>query len=48
MFHRTRIKHITNFKIYISNNAIDRSFNTKFLGVMIDSKLKWAANILYI
>ena len=48
MFHRTRIKHITNFKIYISNNAIDRSINTKFLGVIIDNKLNWAAHILYI
>ena len=32
MFHRTRVKHITNFKIHISNNVIDRSMNTKFLG----------------
>ena len=48
MFHRTRIKHITNFKIYISNNAIDRSINTKFLGVIIDNKFNWAAHILYI
>ena len=48
MFHRTRIKHITNIKIYISNNAIDRSFNTKFLRVIIDSKLNWVAHILYI
>ena len=47
MFHRTRVKHITNFKINISNNVIDRSINTKFLGVIIDSKLNWAAHILY-
>ena len=38
------IKHITNFKIYISNNAIDRSINTKFLGVIIDCKLNWVAH----
>ena len=31
MFHRTRIKHITNFKMCINNNAIHRSINTKFL-----------------
>ena len=48
MFHRTRVKHNTNFKINISNNVIDRSMNTKFLGVIIDSKLNWAAHILYI
>ena len=47
MFHRTRVKHITNFKIHISNNVVDRSMNTKFLGVIIDSKLNWAAHILY-
>ena len=28
MFHRTRVKHITNFKIHISNNVVDRSNNT--------------------
>ena len=48
MFHRTRIKHIRNFKIYICNNAIDRLINTKFLGDIIDSKLNWTAHILYI
>ena len=48
MVHRTRIKHITNYKIYISNNAIDRSFNSRFLGVIIDSKLNWSAHILCI
>ena len=46
--HRTRIMHITNFKMYISNNAIDRSINTKFLGVIIDSELNWTAHIFYI
>ena len=48
MFHRARIKHITNFKMYISNNAIDRSVNTKFLGVIIDNKFNWAEHTLYI
>ena len=48
MFHQTRAKHITNFKININNNVIDRSMNIKFLGVIIDSKLNWAAHILYI
>ena len=48
MFHKTGIKRITNFIIYISNNAIDRSINTKFLWVIIDNKLNWAAHIPHI
>ena len=48
MFHRTRIKHNTNIKILITNNIVDHINNTKFLGVIIDSKLNWAAHILYI
>ena len=48
MFHRTRIKHNTNFKILINNNKVDQINNTKFLGLIIDSKLIWAAHILYI
>ena len=42
MFHRTRIKQNTN------NNIVDHINNTKFLGVIIDSKLNWAVHILYI
>ena len=48
MFHRTRIKHNTNFKIIINNDIVDYKNNTKFLGVIIDNKLNWAAHILYI
>ena len=50
MFHRTRIKHNTNFKIIINNDipVVDYKNNTKFLGVIIDNKLNWAAHILYI
>ena len=48
MFHRTRIKHNTNIKILINNNIMDHINNTKFLGVIIDSKLNWTAHILYI
>ena len=48
MFHRTRIKHNTNIKILITNNIVDHINNTKCLGVIIDSKLNWAAHILYI
>ena len=48
MFYRTQIKHNTNIKILINNNIVDHINNTKFLGVIIDSKLNWAAHILYI
>ena len=48
IFHRTRIKHNTNIKILINNNIVDYINNTKFLGVIIDSNLNWAAHILYI
>ena len=48
MFHRIRIKHNTTFKIIINNDIVDHIKNTKFLGIIIDSKLNWAAHILYI
>ena len=34
--------------MYMSNNVIYQSINTKFFGVIIESKLNWAAHILYI
>ena len=37
MFHRKRINHNHNIKIYINKNSIDRANNTKFLGIRIDS-----------
>ena len=48
MVHRTLIKHNTNIKILINNNIVDHINNTKLLWVIIDSKLNWAAHILYI
>ena len=39
MFHRPRIKHNTNIKILINNNILDYINNTKFIGVIINSKL---------
>ena len=48
MFHQTRIKHNTTLKILSNNDIVDRIINTKFLGVIIDRKLNWAAHILYI
>ena len=48
MFHQTRIKLNTYFKILINNNIIDHTNNTKFLGVIIGNKINWAAHIHYI
>ena len=48
MFHRTRIKHNSNFKMLINNNIVAHIYNTKFLEVIIDNKLNWATHILYI
>ena len=48
MFHRTLIKQNTNIKILINNNIVDHINYSKFLGVIIDSKLNWAAHIIYI
>ena len=47
MFHRTRIKHNTNFKIIINNDIVDYKNNTKFLVVIIDNKLNWAMRNMY-
>ena len=47
VFHRARIKSKTG-KISIRNNAIDEVKSTKFLGVIIDDKLKWIEHIQYI
>ena len=44
VFHRARIKSKSR-KILISNNAIDEVKSTKFLGVIIDDKLKWTEHI---
>ena len=44
VFHRARIKSKTG-KISIRNNAIDEVKSTKFLGVIIDDKLKWTEHI---
>ena len=53
MFHRTRIKQkclINNPSVQIQNltSIIDCINNTKFLGVIIDNKLKWLDHITFI
>ena len=47
VFHGARIKSKTG-KISIRNNAIDEIKSTKYLGVIIDDKLKWTEHIQYI
>ena len=32
---------ITNNKVCINNNILERVYSTKFLGVIVDSKLNW-------
>ena len=37
-----------NFSVQINNTNINRVYHTKFLGVIIDSKLKWQNHIMHI
>ena len=48
LFYRTRIKNKTNKQVYINGNNISNTNSTKFLGVIIDSKLNWCEHIQYI
>ena len=47
VFHRTGIKCKTE-KLIIRNNEIAAVKRTKFLGVIIDDKLKWKEHLQYI
>ena len=47
MFHRTRIKHKLR-NITICGTNVSYTKNTKFLGVIIDNKLRWSDHINYI
>ena len=47
MFHRTRIKHKPR-NITICGMNVTYTKNTKFLGVIIDNKLRWSDHINYI
>ena len=49
MFHRTRTKNKTvEDRMHISGKKLVNDNNTKFLGVIIDSKLNWSDHIRYI
>ena len=47
IFHRSRIKN-KNLKITLHNQTIFETNSLKFLGVIIDTNLKWHAHIGYI
>ena len=47
VFHRARRK-IYHEDIILSNNILQQAHYTKFLGIIIDDKLKWANHISYI
>ena len=48
VFHRSRIKHKYTHEVQIKGNIINHVCNTKFLGIIIDSKLNWADHINHI
>ena len=48
VFHRARIKHVNDFVVNIDDKKIDSTLTTKFLGIIIDNKLKWTEHIKYI
>ena len=48
VFHRSRIKHKYTHEVQIKGNIINHVCNTKFLGIIIDSKLNWVDHINHI
>ena len=47
VIHRTRIKHKSR-DVTMCGNSLTCTYNTTFLGVIIDDKLNWSDHILYI
>ena len=47
VFHRARIK-AKDLNVVMQGNNIDCVTTTKYLGVIIDNKLKWTSHILYL
>ena len=46
LFHRTKRDAVV--KIQIDNEEIDRVYQTKFLGVIIDHKIAWKEHVTYV
>ena len=42
-----RSRNISNLDVRINNTAIERVYDTKFLGVQIDAQLSWKKQIEY-
>ena len=47
IFHRSRLKHCDKKDAIIQDRIISHVTSIKFLGVIIDHKLKWNLHILY-
>ena len=45
---RKRVRDSDDLSLYLGNKEIARTYETKFLGVIIDSGLLWKAHIQYI
>ena len=48
VFHRARIKEVIAVPVTMDNTSLTRAFELKYLGLIIDSKLKWLPHIIYI
>ena len=47
LFHRARIK-TSDIEVVMQNKSINCVTSTKFLGIIIDNKLKWNEHITYV
>ena len=47
LFHRKRIK-IDNLKLTIGQGTLKQTYQCKYLGIIIDNKLNWAAHIAHV
>ena len=48
VFNRAMIRHVNDFVLNINDKKIDSTLTTKFIGIIIDTKLKWTEHIKYI
>ena len=48
VFHRGRRKSYNNIKLYIDDAIIKEASTIKYLGVILDNKLKWTSHIAFV
>ena len=48
VFHRAKIKNDQQSNIVMNNVCLQRTYNLKYLGVVIDHKLNWTHHIAYV